>query len=229
MTAMSPDEERARNALVLAGRQMLEKGYIDEASGNLSARLDNGRILVTPSGKSKGRLQPDELLVVDLLGRPDGRDDRRPTSELPMHLEVYRQRPDVWAVVHAHPPFTVALSMVGYSFREALIPEWIVALGPVALVPYATPSSEENQQAIQEVIARFDALVLSHHGTLTAGRSVEEAYARLAALEHGASIIQRALVTGLPLVPIPREQVRKLLDQRKGLGLLRAHEAEFYQ
>lgn len=191
--------------------------FVDGASGNLSARLAPGRLLVTPAGVPKGFLEPEQLLIVDESGQLlDGPPGSEATSELSMHLEAYRRRPDVGGVVHAHPIACVALSLTGHSLSEPVIPEAIVLLGPVPMLPYATPSTAENRAAISEAIVHHDALVLSNHGSLTVGRDVWQAYLRLETLEHTAKILAQAYALG-EVRPLPPDQVAKLLAQRDQL------------
>jgi len=216
-----PSEAQLRAEIVRVGQLMHQKDYIDGASGNISARLGPDRILATPSGLAKGFLTPEQLIIVNMQGElVAGAPGLSPTSELLMHLEAYRRRPDAQAVVHAHPITAVALSIAGVSLAECVIPEAIVVLGLVPTTPYATPSSEENQRAISEVIIGHDALILQYHGSLTIGRDVLEAYFRLETLEHTAKIIAQAkLLGGVP--PLPPEQVAKLIRLREKLGLSR--------
>jgi L-fuculose-phosphate aldolase len=203
--------------------------YIDGNAGNLSVRLAPDRVLVTPAGRAKGFLQPEQMLVIDLDGgvvspAPGG---LRPTSETLMHLEAYRRRPDVGGVVHAHPITSVALSIAGISLAECVIPESVVILGLVPTLPYATPSSVENQNAIHEAILGHDALILSNHGTLTVGPTLWDAYMKLETLEHTARTIALAkLLGGTPA--LPPEQVAKLLATRRKEGHARPGDEEAF-
>jgi L-fuculose-phosphate aldolase len=220
------NETALRAEIARVGRLMHTHEYVDGTTGNISARLNAEHILATPSGLPKGWLEPEQLIVVNMRGeKVAGPPALKPTSELLMHLEAYRRRPDVNAVVHAHPIFAVALSIAGISLAECLIPEAVVILGLVPTTPYATPSSLENQRAISEVIRNHDALILQYHGTLTVGRDVTEAYLRLETLEHTAKImtITRMLGGGAPLPPA---QVTKLIQMRDDLGLARPGDAE---
>ena len=131
-----------------------------------------------------------------------------------MHLEVYRQRKDVTAVIHAHPIYSIALSLTGLTLEDPYIAEALVLLGPVPTTPYATPSSTENRDAISGLIADHDAIVLAHHGSLTVGRDLEEAYERLEVLEHSAETVLLANQLGTPR-QIPAHEVDKLLQMRK--------------
>ncbi len=208
-----------REQIVRVARRMQAEGYIAGAAGNLSARLDAERLLITPAGANKGELAPEALLVIDLEGNClEGDGSCRPSSELPMHLEIYRRRPDVGAVVHAHPVHCVALSLVGVSLQTPYIPEALVLLGPVATTRYATPSSTENRDAIGGLIGEHDAIVLAHHGSLTVGRDVVEAFMRLEVLEHTAKTVALAHMVGQPR-GLSQEAVEKLLDMRAGYGL----------
>jgi L-fuculose-phosphate aldolase len=223
---MTADENALRAEIARIGRLMHGQELVDGASGNISARLGADRILTTPSGLAKGFLQPEQLIVVDMRGEVvQAGPGLRPTSELLMHLEAYRRRPDVNGVVHAHPITAVALSIAGVSLAECLVPEAVVVLGMIPTTPYSTPSSEENQRAIAEVIVSHDAIVLQYHGTLTVGADVNEAYLRLETLEHTAKIVALAKLLGGGPALAP-EQVSKLLDARRSLGYARPDDAQ---
>lgn len=199
-----------RRRLVAVARRLEAQGFFPGPSGNLSVRLTAERFLVTPSGVPKGQLQPEELLVVDADGQVvEGLRGLRPTSELPMHLEAYRQRPDAGAVVHAHPAACVALTLAGVDLTQPVLPEVVLLLGAVPTTPYATPSSEENRRAIANLIGKHDALLLARHGSLTVGRTLEEAAMRLEVLEHAAQTLLWAQLLGGG-APLPPEAVRKL-------------------
>lgn len=229
LTYFSPREQSLREEIVLVGKLMYERGLIVATDGNISARLDDNTILITPSGLCKGLMTPDQLITIDMTGRKVGQEtaankDLKPTSEITMHLEAFKQRPDVQAVVHAHPPHAIALSIVGISLADCMLPEAIVFLGLTPTTPYATPSSEENARAIREVIAGHDALVLQRHGSLTVGSSPLNAFYRTETLEQIARItyMLNQLGGGQPL---PAFQVEKLIQTRQVWGLARAADA----
>jgi L-fuculose-phosphate aldolase len=225
-------EKSLREEIVRIGRLMYDRGLTVSNDGNISARLDDEHIVVTLSGLCKGMMTPDQMIVVDMGGNKVGtvtaaNRDLGPTSETPMHLEAYRQRSDVQAVVHAHPPLTVALSIAGVSFADCMLPEVIVNLGIVPTTEYATPASKENVGAIRDLIKGHDGMILQRHGTLTVGRSLLEAYMRLETLEQIAQIrlVLQLLGKGEPLAPT---QVTKLLGNRKKLGLWHESDAEAF-
>lgn len=222
-------EFQLRQEIVRVGKLMYERGLISAGEGNISVRLDHNHVLITPSGLHKGLLGKSDLLIVDAEGSPvrsaGAASKLRPTSELPMHLEVYRQRPDVSAVVHAHPPITVALSIAGIPMADCLLPEVIVLLGLIPTTQYATPSSEENARAIRRLIQRHDAIVLQRHGALTVGDTLMQAFMRLETVEQNARIGYMLAQLGTHN-PLPPNEVVKLLKQREEMGLCRPGEAQ---
>ena len=212
-------EHELRREMVRIGRLMWERGYVAATDGNLSARLSSNRLLVTPSGSSKGFLSADDLVVI----RPDGAPlggyrgrERRPSSEIAMHLAVYERRPDVQAVVHAHPPLATAFSIAGVSLARCVLPEVVVALGSIPTTEYATPGTEEVPASIREAIAGHDAVILAHHGSLTVGATLWEAYLRLEKVEHTAQITLAAQQLGRVRTLSP-EAVEKLTVKRNAL------------
>jgi L-fuculose-phosphate aldolase len=223
-------EQAWREEIVRVCRLLHEKGYVAATDGNVSVRLSKNLVLSTPSGFSKGFLAPEQLVVTDLEGRkiptrePASR-DLKPTSELPMHLEAYRQRPDVVSVIHAHPPISVALSIAGISLAKCLLPEVVVTLGLIPTAEYATPSSAEGPGAIRDFIANHDALIIQRHGTLTVGKDPFDAYLKLEKVEHLAHVTMILCQLGRE-TPLPPAEVAKLLRMRREKGLAREGEAE---
>jgi L-fuculose-phosphate aldolase len=191
-----------RTALCAAGRRLLAADLIGAAEGNLSARLPGGTFLVTPSGCSKAALEPGQLLEVDARGAVV-RGEGRPSTELPMHLCAYAARPDAMALVHAHPITAVALTIAGAGWPGDLVPEAAVTLGPVAVAPFATPGTAEVPASIAPFLPGHDVLLLSRHGALCLGATVEEALGRMETLERVArmAVLARALGRCEPLPP----------------------------
>jgi L-fuculose-phosphate aldolase len=181
--------------MVEVGRWLWERGLVAGTSGNLSARIGADRILATPAGRAKGRLEPSDLVVVDPSGaRVAGH--LEPSSELKVHLAAYRQRSDVDAVVHAHPRTVVAMSLAGQRLAPALNPEKLAAIGPLADVGYEPPGSAALAARLERALGDHNALVMQHHGALTLGRDLEQAFNRLEMLEGSAQIYVTAKLLG---------------------------------
>lgn len=194
--------------LVRCCRGLWEAGLIAGADGNLSARCGPDRILVTPQGLLKGELEPGDLVTVD----PDGRrldGCRQATSELDLHLRVYRRRPDCGAVVHAHPPSATGFAVAGEGIPGDVLPEITLLMGDVPVVPYATPGTPTLGDAVEPFLADHDAVLLANHGALTWGRDLAEARIRMESLEHGARILLAARSLGR-ITRLTREQTDAL-------------------
>jgi L-fuculose-phosphate aldolase len=188
---------------------MYQKDFIASSEGNVSVRLDLSRILVTPRGVHKGFLRPEHLVVTDLDGHQLS-GDLLPSSELQIHLLVYRERLDVTAVIHAHPTMAIACSLTGMSLADGVLPEVIVGLGAIPTAPYSTPGTKEAAEAIRSLIRQFDAIILARHGSVTVGKNLLDAYSKLEMLEHSARILSLARLLG-PVSPLPAEEVARLL------------------
>lgn len=199
------------------GRRLYERGYIAGGDGNLSVRLGARTVLTTPTGAHKGHLRPHELVKTDLGGRTLGRG--RPSSELQLHLLVYDLRPDVGAAIHAHPVHAVALSLVGASLDDWILPETVLTLGSVPTATYATPGTEELPASVRPALARSNAMILARHGSLTLGATLHEAFCRLENLEHTARIVAAARAIG-PVQSLPPEQRTRLASIAAQLGLV---------
>lgn len=182
---MVTSERELRVRMVEVGRWMWQRGFIGGTGGNLSVRLDHGRVLATPSGRAKGRLDPGDLVVVDLDGQVN-QDAPRPSSEILIHLAAYRLRPDVGAVVHAHPEAVVAHTLSGLSLAPEINPEVLAVIGPVADVEYRAPGSAALVELLQGVLAHHNTFIIARHGTITLGEDLEQAYDRLEFLEQTA-------------------------------------------
>lgn len=210
-------ERDLRLAIVETGRLCYAQGLMPANNGNISVRMGEDRLLITPSTLCKGRLEPDDLLVIDLTGqilKADSRRQRRVSSETPMHLEAYRQRPDIRAVIHAHPAHATALTVAEIPFPQDVLPELLEGLGPVPVTGFATPSTSENAEAIRAFIAAHDAILIRNHGALTVGRDLEEALIHLERVEHVARVMVLAQTLG-HVSHLPAEIVEKLQDLRQ--------------
>ena len=194
---MSVDRSRAGAGadIVRVCRRLYERGLIAGPDGNVSVRLLDGTILVTPSGMSKADVSDEDLVMVDLEGRPQTR-ARAPSSELQMHLRIYRRRPDAMAVVHAHPPVATGFAVAGENFMAPVLPEVILQMGGVPLLPYATPGTPALADSFEPFLDRHDAFLLANHGATTLGPTLDIAHQRMESLEHAARILFSARVLG---------------------------------
>ena len=200
--------------MALCCRQLAARGLIAGRDGNLSVRLGPERALVTPSGVLKSLVDPAEMVEVDFSGKVRRRGSRKPTSELELHVRILRHRPDVQAVVHAHPPAATGFAVAGEAIPANLLPELIFVVGPVALVPYGTSGTPDLGDQVVPYLDGHDALLLANHGAVTMGRSLDEAWIRMESLEHCARIILAARQVGQPQ-PLSAEAVRALVQQRE--------------
>ncbi|MFZ5439511.1 MAG: class II aldolase/adducin family protein [Myxococcota bacterium] len=199
--------ERERRDVVKACQWLHQKGFLAAYDGNVSVRLDDDRVLVTPSGVHKGFLEPGDLVEVDLTGRKLS-GPGAPTGELAMHLEAYRRRPDARAVVHAHPPVCIAMSL-GARPLNGFLPEVTLSIGRFTVVPYARPLTDELARAVGQALTDTDAVILERHGTVAVGKDVAEAYAFTERLEHAAHVLWLAHALGNPR-PLDESELRAL-------------------
>jgi L-fuculose-phosphate aldolase len=207
-------EYQLRQEMIRVTRIVANQGLIRSSDGNLSARLDESRFLMTPSGLYKMSMEPDDPIVVNENGEVlNGKPGLKPTSEINMHLEAFRQRPDINAVLHAHPPYATALTIAGLSFPTDYLPEVLIALGDVPVAQYGTPGTPALAESIQEFIKDHNAVILSHHGSITVGKSLEEALIALERLEHAAYTYYLAHNLSTP-VPLPDKE----LDHLRNIG-----------
>jgi L-fuculose-phosphate aldolase len=212
-------ERELRQKIVEIGRRIYDNGFIAASDGNVSARLEDGTILTTPTMVCKGRMTEDMLVLVDIDGRKLRRDERSPSSEFSMHKEIYQLRPDVHAIVHAHPPFGTGFAVANVPLDKPLLSEVILTLGCVPLTAYGTPSTPELSDSLSPFIPHHDALLLANHGAVTYGADLEMAYARMETLEHFAKITLIARIVGRPR-ELPPGAIEKLLDVRERAGYM---------
>jgi L-fuculose-phosphate aldolase len=206
-----------RDAIVDVGRICYERKLMTANDGNISARLDANHILITRAGVAKGRLHSDDLLVVSLKQDSALSDvDPRPSSETPMHLEVYKQRADAGAVIHSHPVFSTALTVAGLPFPGDILPETLLLLGEVPITAYAMPSTAEDAEAVRPYVRDHSAFLLPQHGALTIGIDLEEALQNLERLEHTAEVFWHARALG-DVKHLPAELRERLRAVRDGL------------
>jgi L-fuculose-phosphate aldolase len=207
-----PTERKHREEIVRYGRMLHEKGFVAAMDGNLSVRLKQDRILVTPTGLSKGSMRPADLVIADLDGKQvTGR--RNVTSEIGMHLMIYRTRADVKAIVHAHPPTATGFAAAGIALTEPLVCEVVMGLGCIPLARYGTPGTVELAQSLEPYVPKYDAILMSNHGVVAYGDTIEHAYMKMETVEHFAQI---SLVTHMlgRQQPLQEREIEKLLLAR---------------
>ncbi|HXJ93448.1 MAG TPA: class II aldolase/adducin family protein [Terriglobia bacterium] len=207
-------EDELRKEIVEVGRWVYERGYVAGYDGNISARLDNHRILSTPTTICKGMMTADDLVIVDYEGKKiSGR--RNVTSELAMHLLIYKRRSDAQAVVHAHPPTATGYAAAGMALNKALISEVVLNFGCIPLAAYGTPGTPELSEALLPLVGSYDAILMANHGVVTYGPDLSRAFFKMETVEHFAKI---SLVTELlgRQVLLSDAEVDKLLSLRAG-------------
>jgi L-fuculose-phosphate aldolase len=205
-------ERKHREEIVRYGRMLHARGFVAAMDGNLSVRLSEKRILVTPTCVSKGAMRPSDMVIVDMQGkRVAGR--RNVTSEIGMHLLIYSMRPDIRAIVHAHPPTATGFAAAGMPLTEPLVCEVVIGLGCIPLAQYGTPGTSELAQTLEPFVPQYDAILMSNHGVVAYAETLEHAYMKMETVEHFAQI---ALVTHLlgRQQPLQQGEVEKLLLAR---------------
>lgn len=193
------EEKALREEICEIGRRMYGRRMVAANDGNISVRLSENEILCTPTGVSKGFMEPGQLCRVDLTGNVLGESGgARPSSEVKMHLRVYQKRPDISAVVHAHPIFATSFAVMGKALDAPIMPEVIVNFGKIPLAPYGTPSTAEIPDAIEPFLNDYEAVLLEHHGALTWGKDLLTAYMKMESLEFYAELLYRTTQLGGP-------------------------------
>ena len=203
-----PSESKIRMEIVRFGRLMAERGLTFATGGNISARLDEESILITPSGARKGEMRGEDLIIMNLR---DGSfvGDRKPSIEAPLHAAFY-SRTGVNAVMHGHPPFCTTLALVGQPLKTALTPEGVMVLGAVPLVPYRTPGTKQLADTLASAGGDGRGYLMEKHGALTLGKDLVEAFNRLEEMEFIASIQVRGQILG-GVEELPPKEVKKIL------------------
>src|SRR5207248_10616242 len=211
------DEQTARRDLLRICHLLYERSYVVASDGNVSVQLDDGRILATPTMTCKGRMTEDLIAITDLDGRP--LNNQRASSELAMHLLIYRERHDVKAVCHAHPPHGTAFAVAGLASDQPILSEVILTLGCVPLAEYGTPSTDELTEAMRPLVRHHNALLMANHGAVAYGADVWQAFDRLETLEHTARIAILSRVLG-GARNLPPDSIEKLIEVRERAGYL---------
>lgn len=196
------------------GKRLWARGFVASNDGNITVRTGENELLTTPTGVSKGFMTQDMIIKMTIDGKViSPKNQYRPSSEVKMHIQVYRERDDIRSVIHAHPPFCTSFSVAGIPLDKCVLPEAILTLGAVPIALYGTPSTREIPDSIKEHIQKSDAILLANHGALTMGMDLLTAYHRMETLEHTANIIHLAIGLG-NVNMIPKEQIEKLMEIR---------------
>jgi L-fuculose-phosphate aldolase len=212
-----PNAFAARREICEAGRRIYQRAFVAANDGNISARLSEDRILCTPTGVSKGFISEEMLAICDL----DGTQVSGPmkiSSEIRMHLEAYKLRSDIAAVVHAHPPTATGFAVAGLDLTECVLPEVIVLLGGIPLAPYGTPGGPDIFEPMRELVGRYDAVLMANHGAVTLGKHVMDAHFKMETVEHFARIALVARQLGATNT-LGEGHVQELLDLRTRFGI----------
>ena len=210
-------EHQLRADIVEVGRRLYARGYTASNDGNISVRLEGDRLLMTPKSVCKGFMSPEMMCITDLDGKKLA-GDRDPSSEMQMHLEVYRQRPDAKAVVHAHPPTATGFAVAGIALDRAVLAEVITTLGSIPIAEYATPSTKELPDAVRQYVKAHDGMLLANHGALTLGSDLFGAYYKMETIEHFAKISLVARLLGGERL-LSRQEVDRLQGLRGMYGI----------
>ncbi|HWX55110.1 MAG TPA: class II aldolase/adducin family protein [Verrucomicrobiae bacterium] len=207
------NDDCIRREICRMGNMLHQRGFVAACDGNISVRLGQNTVLCTPTSISKGMMEPEDLVIVTMSGSQIG-GDRRPSTELGMHLLFYRMRPDIRAVVHAHPPTATGFAAAGIPLDEPLVAEVVVACGRIPLARYGTPGTPELSNVLSPLVPDNDAILMAHHGVVTCGHDLLGAYMKMETVEHYAKIVAVARQLG-PTRPLPEEEVRKLMKARE--------------
>ena len=203
------------------GHKLWAKGFVAANDGNISVKISENEYYCTPTGVSKGDLTPDMIIKVDKDGKKlEGK--LNPSSEIKMHMRVYRERPDVTAVVHAHPPVATAFTVADIDLDQYILPEAVLTIGDVPTCDYGTPSTMEIPDSLDPYIQNHDAFLLRNHGALTVGCNLQKAFFVMEEVEFNAVICKHAMDLGA-VHEISNDQLKKLMDLRKAMNLPGRH------
>jgi len=210
-------EAELRQKIVEAGRRLHARFFVASNDGNISARLNDREFLITPTTVNKGDMSPEQLLKIDAEGKVLS-GALRPTSEMKMHLAVFRKRPDVQAIVHAHPPAATGFAACRIRLdQDVILPEVVFGLGRIGFAEYGTPTTEDVPRAVEKEIPECEALLLANHGALTVGQDVLQAFYRMEVLEMYARVRLVTKILGEPKA-LSEAQVRELMQVREKQG-----------
>lgn len=220
-------EKEIKEQICEIGKRIYNRNMVAANDGNISVKLNDNEFLCTPTGVSKGFMTPEYICKVDAKGNVlEANDKFRPSSEIKMHMRVYEKRPDVCAVVHAHPSYATAFAIAGIPLTQQIMPEATISLGSVPIAEYGTPSTMEIPDHIEKYLPYYDAILLESHGALTYGVDLLTAYHKMESVEFYAELLYKARMLGGPK-EFDKETVEKLYEIRRKMGLTGRHPADF--
>ncbi len=216
---MEQNIKKTKEDIIEIGRRIWTRGYVAANDGNISVKLNEKEILTTATGISKGFMSEEMIILCDIEGNVIEQNGKyRPSSEVKMHLDVYKERPDIKSVVHAHPPYATSFAVAGIPLNKCVLPEAIIVLGAVPLAPYGLPSTMELPEKIKPFLQKSDAILLENHGALTLGSDLFSAYHKMETLEHTANIVWKAIQLGNVNV-LPESERDRLMTLRERFNL----------
>lgn len=208
------------------GKRIYNQGFVAANDGNITVKISDNEVIATPTGISKGFMTPEMLVKTDMNGKVlESYGSYRPSSELKMHLRVYKERPDVKSVVHAHPPYATSFAIAGIPLTQPIMPEAVIALGCVPIAAYGTPSTEEIPDAVSQYLQHYDAVLLENHGALSYSDSLLNAYHKMESLEFYAKLLFISKHLGGPQ-ELSNQQVQRLYQLRTEMGIAGKHPAD---
>ena len=208
------------------GRRIYNRGMVASNDGNISVKLNDNEFLCTPTGVSKGFMTPEYICKVDAKGNVlQANEGFKPSSEIKMHMRVYKERPDVKSVVHAHPVYATSFAIAGIPLTQPIMPEAVIALGCVPIAEYGTPSTEEIPDAVSKYLQSFDAVLLENHGALAFSDSLLNAYHKMESVEFYAQLLYQSKMLGGPK-ELSKQQVERLYEIRRKFGMKGKHPAD---
>ena len=223
---MAMNEYEIKKLMCDIGRRVYDRGMVAANDGNFSVKLNDNEFLCTPTGVSKGFMTPEYICKVDAKGNVlQANGNFRPSSEIKMHMRVYEKRPDVGAVVHAHPSYATSFAIAGIPLTQPIMPEAVIALGCVPIAEYGTPSTNEIPDRLEKYLPYYDAVLLENHGALTWSTDLLAAYMKMESVEFYAELLYKAKMLGGPK-EFDKEQVAKLYEIRRKLGMTGKHPAD---
>lgn len=221
------NENEIKKQICEIGKRIYDRRMVAANDGNISVKLGENEFLCTPTGVSKGFMTPEYICKVDAKGNViEANEGFRPSSEIKMHMRVYQKRPDVGAVVHAHPVFATSFAIAGIPLTQPIMPEAVISLGSVPIAEYGTPSTMEIPDNVEKYLPYYDAVLLENHGALTWSTDLTAAYMKMESVEFYAELLYRARMLGGPK-EFDRQTVEKLYEVRKKMGLTGRHPADW--